>query len=109
MIAVLKDLGIGLHQTSDQTVTIEASILQWLGSWFTLNCSAHDRAAVLFRHGMPDDYLHLHEVLTRLTTLVEHPAMAEGLWTDHTRNAAIRVGSDVKRGEFRKRLDNVMP
>jgi hypothetical protein len=108
MIAMLKDLGIGLHETSGSTVTTEASILQWLGTWFTLNCSAHDRAAKLFRHGMPENYLHLHEVMTRLTTLFEHPAVAEGVWSEHTKNAAVRVGSDVKRGEFRKPSDNVI-
>jgi hypothetical protein len=94
---MLKDLGIGLHETSGSTVTTEASILQWLGTWFTLNCSAHDRAAKLFRHGMPENYLHLHEVMTRLTTLFEHPAVAEGVWSEHTKNAAVRVGSDVIR------------
>ena len=99
---MLKDLGIGLHETSGQTETIEESILQWLGTWFTLNCSAHDRAAELFRHATPDDYLHLHEKLTRLTALVEHPAVAEGVWTGHTSKAAIWGGTDVKRGEFRK-------
>ena len=99
---MLKDLGIGLHETSGQTETIEESILQWLGTWFTLNWSAHDRAAELFRHATPDDYLHLHEKLTRLTALVEHPAVAEGVWTGHTSKAAIWGGTDVKRGEFRK-------